>query len=196
MAKKYREYEKMGQRVKAEVIRALTNLGEDAMNYAFESSFQKTPRPNPNNNKSVAKKPNAWTHRTRSLYDSFASAVYENGVLIEDSIKYLSPEKTSERGKGREFADEYLHRIHPDRGKNTMTVIVVAAEIYTQYLETGRHRGGYKIKVVSGARDYIERNWDGYLDGIYKRWNIPKPKSRVIRGDTRNMFYEYSSPNK
>ena len=35
----YREWEKMGKRVQHELMKRLTQLGEDAMNYAFEQGF-------------------------------------------------------------------------------------------------------------------------------------------------------------
>lgn len=198
MAKTFREFEKMGVRAKEDLIDRLTLLGEDALRYAFDETFQKKPRPNPNNNPSVAKKPNAWTHRSYNLYDSFASAVYVDGQLREDTVRYLSPYplSKSKTKNGRDTVNEYLRKIHPYRGRNVVTVIVVAAMIYTQYLESGRHRGGYKIKVIAPARKYIRDNWWRYVDGVYKRFNVTKPKVRVVAGDIRDTWFDYVSPNK
>ena len=45
-----------------------------------------------------------------------------------------------------------------------MVLVCVAAMHYTKYLEEGRHRGGYKIQVISAARDYVDQNFNKYLD--------------------------------
>lgn len=181
----------MGQRAKADLVKRLTKLGEDAMHYAFERGYRSVARSR-TSRKFEKGDTMAWTDVSRNLRDSFASAVYIDGVLQPDTVRYLSQSPTSKRG--REAANNYLNRIHPNKGKNIISVVVVAAMQYVQYLESGRHMGGYKIRVVSTARDYIDKNYWAYVYDVYKRFEIGKPQVKVVRGDINDPYYDYRPP--
>lgn len=175
-----RPFAKMGQQAKAELVKRLTKLGEDAMRYAFERGYSSVQR-SPTSAKAKKGDMQAWTDVKGNLRDSFASAVYVDGILQSETIKFFNEAPTSKHG--RRVAEDYLKKIHPNMGKNMVTVVVVAAMQYTQYLESGRHRGGYKIRVVSSAKDFIDRNYWAYVYDVYKRFEIAKPQVKVVRGD-------------
>ena len=144
-------------------IQAMAKLGYDAIMYAYNRGH---------GSGSAVGKPvgdGRWRHRTRNLHDSFGSAVYYNGMLIESSIRYVGGELSTKvdpltKLSGRETLNDFFRRSHFGRAKGNMVLVCVAAMHYTKYLEEGRHRGGYKIQVISAACDYVDRNWNKYLD--------------------------------
>lgn len=208
MAIRYRSsFAKMGVEARQLLVERLAQLGQDAINFAFEQGFKKHSRriTNERYRKWLEKKgkdPNsAWDDITGNLRDSFGSAVYVNGELQRNTIKFANDNPIGERTRdaidprpGREVLLDYFNKIHPNRGKNDVTLICVAAMYYANLLEKGWHGGGYKIKVISSAADYVRRNWQKAVDGIYSSLKIKKPASRVIRGDIQPLkdsgFYE------
>lgn len=201
-------YSRMGREAKALLVSRVAQLGEDAIKYAFDKGFRSHPRKEKlsdgyiawlkSHGKSVS---SAWDDITYNLRDSFGSAVYINGELQENTIRFANDTPKGRRTtdgidprSGREALMDYFHKIHPHRGKNEITLICVAAMYYTKFLQEGTHAGGYKIKVISTANDYIKRNWSSYVDGIYKVLKIKKPATRVIKGDIQPLkdsgFYE------
>lgn len=112
-----------------------------------------------------------FNHRTRNLHDSYASAVYVNGELIEDTISYVGGEYSRGEDRqtgmtGRETVREYLENPDVDVS-GTVTLLCVAAMEYAQYLEEGTHRGGYHIQVISAATDYVRRHWQEVEDEVF-----------------------------
>ena len=138
-----------------EYVSQLAKLGYEAIMYAYRDGHASG---------SAEKKPvgdGKWRHRSRNLHDSFASAVYVNGILQEDSIYYIGGEYSrSEYGgmTGREYARQYLEDPAEDVSGD-IALLCIAAMPYAEYLEEGTHKGGYKIRVISGAADYIAANW-------------------------------------
>lgn len=208
MAIRYRSsFAKMGVEARRILVSQLAQLGKDAINYAFKQGFRSKPR-RINNEKyrqwliSKGKDPNsAWDDISGNLRDSFGSAVYVNGELQRDTIRFANDNPIGGRTRdaidprpGREVLLDYFNKIHPNRGKNDVTLVCVAAMYYTKFLEAGTHRGAYKIRVVSAATDYIKRNWEQAVSGIYKQLRIKKPSSRVVRGDIQPLkdsgYYE------
>lgn len=188
-----RPFAKMGRQAKADLVNRLTKLGEDAMRYAFERGYSSVQR-SPTSKKAEKGDTHAWTDVKGNLRDSFASAVYIDGVLQPQTIKFYNDSPTSKYG--RKVAEDYLKKIHPNMGQNVVSVVVVAAMQYTQYLESGRHRGGYKIRVVSGAKDFIDRNYWAYIYDVYKRFEIDKPKVKVVKGDIYDTSFADYVPAK
>lgn len=184
----FREFAKMGERAKKDLVVRLTKLGYDAMVYAYEQGFKSVPR-SPSSEKFKKGDTMAWTDVSGDLRDSMASAVYIDGKL--ETKKYLNP--TPQSKHGRQVVDEYLQNIHP-KGKNHITVIVVSAMKYTRYLEEGTHKGKYKIRIISAARDFIDRNYWAYVYDIYKRFEIGKPQAKVIKGSAWDFtHYQYDN---
>jgi hypothetical protein len=162
-----------------EYVAQLTVLGYEAIMYAYGEGHASTP---PTYKKPV--RDGKWRHRTGDLHDSFASAVYVNGVLIEDSIRYVGGTMSDKENRtsigasiGRNEAKWYLE--HPEVDvSGDVTLLCIAAMYYTKYLEEGRHKGGYKIRVISGAMDYIYANWHRVRSNLFS-----VKKVRIITGD-------------
>lgn len=171
-------YIKLGDGVKKgfeqDMVSALTTLGYYAMLDAY--------------------KKRTYTHRSRNLHDSYASAVYINGRLIESSIKYLRGSigyKVDHNTKktGRQTVDDYLRSHSFGARNNEIVLVVVAAMYYAGILEAGgkgaASKGpGDKFIVISPARDYISKNWWTAVYKVYDKYGLKdKPKARVIKGE-------------
>lgn len=131
------------------IVQKMSKLGYDAIMYAYSRR--------------------QFKHQTRNLHDSYGSAVYVNGTLIESSIRYIGGELSQKNDKltkesGRDTLNDFFRRSHYGRAKGEIVLVCVAAMYYAKYLEEGRHRGGYKIQVISAARDYVDQNFNKYLD--------------------------------
>lgn len=152
-------------------VQALSTLGYKAMLYAYQRrEFQ---------------------HRTRNLHDSYGSAVYVNGELQEDSIRYIGGilrkkvDYTTHK-TGRETLLDYLRSHKLGATTNEIVLVVVAAMFYAGILE---NKGGTRTRdryiVISPAREYIDNNYQAVLSKYYQKWGIKeKPKARVIKGET------------
>lgn len=146
-----------------DTVKALSTLGYRAMMDAYaKRGFQ---------------------HRTRNLHDSYGSAVYVDGVLIDSSIRYVGgilSRKVDPKTKktGRETLDDYFRSHRFGVTNHEIVIIVVAAMYYTGILES---QGRY---VITPARDYIDANWESTMANVYSKYGIKeKPKARVIRGE-------------
>ena len=147
-------------------VQKLSALGYKAIMYAYGEGHS----PNPPTYKEPVGD-GKWRHRTGNLHDSFASAVYVNGALIEDSIRYIGPQIAWERtdyeyAVGRSHAWWYLHN-PPVDVSGEITLLCLAAMYYAEYLEDGTHRGGYHIQVISAASDYIQEHWHEVEDEVF-----------------------------
>lgn len=172
-------YIRLGDGVKKgfeqDMVSALTTLGYYAMMHAYGlKGFQ---------------------HRTRNLHDSYASAVYVNGNLIESSIRYVGgalSRKVDHKTKktGRDTVNQYLHSHRFGATNNEIVLVVVAAMYYAGILEAGgsgsASRGpGDKYIVISPAREYINNNYWTAVYKVYDKYGIKdKPTARVIKGES------------
>lgn len=124
-----------------------------------------------------------FQHRTRNLHDSYGSAVYVDGVLIEDSIRYVGgilSRKVDPKTKktGRETLDDYFRSHRFGATNHEIVVIVVAAMYYAGILESQNRY------VITPARDYIDANWESAMASVFTKYGIKeKPKARVVKGD-------------
>lgn len=141
-----------------------------------------------------AYKKRTYKHRTRNLHDSYASAVYYNGKLIESSVKYLGGSIGFKKDKltkktGRQTVDDYLHSHRFGATHNEFVVVVVAAMYYAGILEAGGKGSapkgpGEKFIVISPARQYIDSHYWSAVYKVYDKYGIKdKPKARVIKGE-------------
>lgn len=196
MAKAIRSsFAKMGVAAKELLVQELANLGEQAIQYAFRWGFTTAPRVKDKEGRYVGD--GKWHNVMGNLHDSFGSAVYVDGQLRRDTVRFVDSELWS-KGKERSGKDhlqgrsrlwEYLESIHPKRGKNEPVLVCVAAMYYTKFLEKGTHRGRYKIQVISGARDYVNRHWHEIVPKVYAKLGLKKPMAKVVRGDIRPLNY-------
>lgn len=158
-----------------DMVSALATLGYYAMMHAYgQKSFQ---------------------HRTRNLHDSYASAVYVNGKLIESSIRYVGgalSRKVDHNTKktGRDTVNQYLQSHRFGASNNEIVLVVIAAMYYAGILEAGgkgsASRGpGDKYIVISPAREYINSNYWTAVYKVYDKYGIKnKPTARVIKGES------------
>lgn len=157
-----------------DMVEALTVLGYRAMAYAYGRR--------------------TFRHKSRNLHDSYASAVYVGGKLVEESIRYIGnplSKKVDHNTKktGRQTVDEYLHSHHFGEANNEVVVVVIAAMYYTKFLEGGdkntSHLGpGESFIVISPAREYINKNYWSALYKVYDKYGLEgKPHARVIKGE-------------
>ena len=98
-----------------------------------------------------------YTHRTYNLHDSYGSAVYLDGALVDDSIRTLEPKATEDkeykgnRLKGSEEIIKYFRSYEP---KSEIELLVVAAMPYGVELEKGKGIRR-KYKVISGINTEV-----------------------------------------
>lgn len=178
----------MGKDAQQRLIEAVADLGQDALQYAFyKRNMGKGPRPK----EASEGRLDAWWSEYGNLHDSLGSAVYVNGVLQPDTIRYVDDEIWMKRPdprfrSGRKVLNEYFKKVKPRSKRNEVFLLVVAAMPYVRFLETGTHYGGYKIRVVSEARTYIDKHWREIEGRVYANLGLRKPSSRVVsKGDTQ-----------
>lgn len=154
----------------ATYIQRLADLGEEAIRYAYKRK--------------------QYRNRTKNLRDSYASAVYQKGVLIESSIRFIGKQQAVKndkyKGYGRDRAMEFLQN-PPAYVKNAdFYLLCVAAEPYARYLEEGSSYAQEKIQVISAASDYISARWRRTYTGL----NLINGRHiRVVKG-TKDPYYE------
>lgn len=194
-------FHKMGVEAKQALIEACTELGQKAIQYAFNQGYMGSLSPRKyfigytdggkplwNWNEPKPSK-TGWYSRTGALHDSFGSAVYVDGVLQKDTIRFVDDStwqnESNNPYKGRRVLMNYFERIKPRNKKNEVSIVVIAAVPYALFLEKGTHAGRYKIRVISGARQYIDAHWHEIESKVYNKIGLKKPDTRVIKG---NMY--------
>ena len=99
-----------------------------------------------------------YTHRTMNLHDSYGSAVYLNGKLVEKSVMLLGSKATKAKSykgsklKGSEEIMKYFRRYKP---KSEIELVVAAAMPYGVVLEKGDGGLRRKYKVISGINTEV-----------------------------------------
>ena len=155
-----------------DMVTALSKLGYKALAHAYSlHTFQ---------------------HRSRNLHDSYGSAVYVDGKLVESSIRYyggvLSRGQDKKTGlTGRETLHAYLRSHSFGKTKHEIVLVVVAAMHYTKYLEGGDKNAavfgpGSKYIVISPAKKYISDHFSEYVNPVYLKYKMFVefiPKARV-----------------
>lgn len=102
-----------------------------------------------------------YTHRTYNLHDSYGSAVYLNGALVEKSVMLLGSKATkAKKYKGNELrgAEEIIKYFRSYKPKSEIELVVAAAMPYGVVLEKGEEGGGglkHKYKVISGINTEV-----------------------------------------
>lgn len=177
---------------KKRLVESLTILGEESLHAGVQASYMSKTNPNGHI---------VWRNRLGNLMDSMVSAVYLDGKLQENSIRYannspISMSAEKRMGKtGRQLANEYIRKVHP-RGKDSVVLLLVAAVGYAQYLESGTYINGgvgrelqstspWKIKIISSARAYANANYEKAVEDVYVRFGLPRHTIRAVKGDVR-----------
>ena len=177
---------RLGAEYKAAVtehIRNLTKLGNDAIHYAYNKGHARgDARRHPYRD-------GKWRHRSYNLHDSFGSAVFMNGAVIQNSIRVIeggsktsglskTPDRQSHK-TGREKLLEYFNKAHYGLKRGEIVLVCMVAMYYGGYLEKGVHKGRYKIQVISAARDFIDKNYKSYV--IDKGRTLVKRYAKVLK---------------
>ena len=178
----------------ADLVRALTKLGQNAMKHAYLVGHTDAPRSagvqpvKYRKSKGSLVTDSKWRHKLGNLHDSFGTAVYVNGTLVQSSVKYLGGkiskkvDKRTGRG-GRRTVKDYLHRIHFGAKKQEIVLVVVAAMYYTRWLEK-EDSGTGKFLVISPAKDYINKHYHSVVAPIYRKYGVERSlRARVVQGE-------------
>lgn len=101
-----------------------------------------------------------YADKSYNLSDSFAAAIYKDGVLIPDTMAFMENQKAVSGKKwygsnivGHQAAREYLTKYKP-RSKG-YSLVVIAAMPYYDILEKGRGGLRNKYKVITGANSFM-----------------------------------------
>lgn len=134
----------------AKLVKDLTDLGEEAIRY-------------------VANNPVGYEHQKYNLYDSLSSAVYVDGVLDVNTIRYASDSERStglyqDRGRtgsyemmnGRDAVENYWDTHRKKARVTAVELVCVAAVFYAGILEAS------EVRVVSAVTDYLESKMGRY----------------------------------
>ena len=100
-----------------------------------------------------------YTHRTMNLHDSYGSAVYLNGALVERSIRTLPAQATkAKKFKGNEIrgAEEIIKYFRSYKPKSELELVVAATMPYGVVLEKGGGGLRRKYKVISGINTEVD----------------------------------------
>lgn len=103
-----------------------------------------------------------YTHRTYNLHDSYGSAVYLNGKLVEKSVMLLGSKATkakSYKGSKLKGSEEIMKYFQSYKPKSEIELVVAAAMPYGVVLEKGEEGGGglkRKYKVISGINTEVD----------------------------------------
>lgn len=143
----------------------------------------------------------SYKHRTYALHDSYGSAVYLDGVLIPETIRYINRSRQSKndyrgwRGSkdlaanprdfftGRQALLNYLKNPPRMSKKNHITILVVAAQWYASILE-GKKNGNRKYIVLrlSDVQESIKTNFNKYISPVMKKYGLEKFTPEIARG--------------
>ena len=112
-----------------------------------------------------------YTHRTMNLHDSYGSAVYLNGKLVEKSVMLLGSKATkakSYKGSKLKGSEEIMKYFQSYKPKSEIELVVAAAMPYGVVLEKGGGGLRRKYKVISGINTEV--------DNLAKRLNAKVKK--------------------
>ena len=99
-----------------------------------------------------------YTHRTYNLHDSYGSAVYLNGKLVEKSVMLLGSNATkakSYKGSKLNGSEEIMKYFRSYKPKSAIELLVAAAMPYGVVLEKGGGGLRHKYKVISGINTEV-----------------------------------------
>ena len=128
-----------------------------------------------------------FVNRTYNLHDSYGSAVFVNGSLYPETIRYVGSRMASEK-RGKEMGNYSGERTWPDKqGKRTYTGYTIYAEgrkevdrFFLDYQSKGSSKSGVELVIVA-AMFYASILESG--KGTLRR------KYQVISGATNHMNY-------
>lgn len=169
---------KIGGMVKDAVMRdltqAFTTLGYKAAMDAYRSK--------------------TYTNRTFNLHDSYGSAVYLNGKLVEDSIRYVNRSRSTRADRhgrnqggrtGREALKNFFKNAWVVRKRDNFTILVAAAMWYAKIVESK----GYEVLDNEVVKNSIMSNFDATVSPVLKKHKIESFMPALRRGIGVDMDY-------
>lgn len=146
-----------------------------------------------------------YQHRTYALHDSYGSAVYLDGRLVPETIRYVNRARQKRgdirgwrgasdpegmRGKnfdtGRKALQAYLENPpRMSRRKKGITILVVAAQWYAMILE-GK---GYTVLDPRTVSSSITYNFDAYITPIMEKYGMKKFAPQLRRDLGVDQFF-------
>lgn len=146
-----------------------------------------------------------YQHRTYALHDSYGSAVYLDGRLVPETIRYVNRARQKRgdvrgwrgasdpegmRGKnfdtGRKALQAYLENPpRMSRRKKGITILVVAAQWYAMILE-GK---GYTVLDPRTVSSSITYNFDTYITPIMEKYGMKKFVPQLRRDLGVDQFF-------
>ena len=147
----------------------------------------------------------SYKHRTYALHDSYASAVYLDGLLVEDSIRYINrsrqrkgdsrawrssktpePKNPWEFGYyGRDSIKNYFEENRKISKKKGISIVVVAAQWYASMVESK----GYKVLNPRNVASYITFRFDSYVTPVLQKHGLKKYAIDLKRELGSDQFY-------
>lgn len=114
-----------------------------------------------------------YTHRTYNLHDSYGSAVYLNGKLVEKSVMLLGSKATkakSYKGSKLKGSEEIMKYFQSYKPKSEIELVVAAAMPYGVVLEKGGGGLKHKYKVISGINTEVGNLAEKLNAKVNKLW--------------------------
>lgn len=143
-----------------------------------------------------AYKAKSYTNRTYALHDSYGCAVYLDGVLIPETIRYVerayqrSGDSRGWRGSkdqaanpsdwatGRQALENYLKNPPRMSTKNHITMLFVAAQWYAGILESKK----YSVLDLEVVKQSVSREFDKYIAPVLKKYGSENMLPVLRRG--------------
>lgn len=146
-----------------------------------------------------------YKHRTYALHDSYGSAVYLDGRLVPETIRYVNRARQKKgdirgwRGSrdpegmmvknfdtGRKALQAYLENPpRMSRRNKGITILVVAAQWYAMILE-GK---GYQVLDPRTVASSITYNFDSYIIPILEKYGMKKFAPKIRRDLGVDQFF-------
>ena len=114
-----------------------------------------------------------YTHRTYNLHDSYGSAVYLNGALVEKSVMLLGAKATKVKkykGSNLKGSEEIMKYFRSYKPKSAIELVVAAAMPYGVVLEKGDGGLRRKYKVISGINTEVTALAARFNAKVNKLW--------------------------
>lgn len=126
----------------------------------------------------TAYREHSFQHRTYNLHDSYGSAVFVNGKLVRDSIKFVNRSRSKKKDThshsiggaktGREALIRFFENTHIGRSNNYITIVVAAAMWYAENVESK----GFTVLNENTVKNYIAQNYQKSITPILQKYGM------------------------
>lgn len=133
----------------------------------------------------------SFKHRTHNLHDSYGSAVYLNGKLVPETIRYVNRARSTtddtRRGRtnGRKALEDFLRTAWVVNKRDYITILVVAAMWYGKILEEKK----YIVLPYEEVKATIVSEFDSTILPVLKKHKIESFLPVLRRGLGADMTY-------